>query len=154
MNEIIKFDSGIKKYCIENENGTVVAELLINSKDNSLYDKFLSLMENVKNIQAESNKKIADFGLESVDSITSDDMKKLLEVNKKAIEALIEETEKMFGEGLIRRIYADNYRLNPDFLPGLESLFEFYEQILPIVEGIFRQKHAKYSPAKRGKANG
>lgn len=149
----IKFNSGIKKIGIENENGTIVAKLIINSCDDRLYDKFISLMENLKEIQESSNKKIESLGLNSVDSINTEDMRKLLEVNREAIEGLIEETEKMFGSGLIRKMYADNYELNPDFLPGLEMLFEFYEQILPIVEEIFRNKHSRYSPSKRGRAN-
>ena len=149
----IKFNSGIKKIGIENENGTIVAELIINSGDDKLYDKFISLMDNLKEIQESSDKKIEALGLNSVDSIDTEDMKKLLDVNREAVESLIEETEKMFGAGLIRKMYADNYELNPDFLPGLEMLFEFYEQILPIVEEIFRNKHSRYSPAKRGRVN-
>ena len=70
-------------------------------------------------------------------------------VNEYAVTQMIEETEKLFGKGLFHEVFKENYKLNPNFVPDVSLIQTFYEQIMPIVETIFK-KQQKYSPAKKG----
>lgn len=86
--------------------------------------------------------------MDEKDGITTKDAKDILKLNEKAVNGLIAEIEKMFGKGLIHDIFKENYELNPNFVPDISLLQSFFEQIMPLLEGLV-QKKAKYTPYSR-----
>ena len=149
MSEVIKLNTGIKKYEIVNEENERVAELAIDTNDTHLMNRFIELYENGNKIKEACEKKLEDLGIDDGDRITLEDAKKILDVNEYAVKQMIEETEKLFGKGLFHDVFKENYKLNPNFVPDVSLIQNFYEQIMPIVETIFK-KQQKYSPAKKG----
>ena len=144
----IKISSSIKRYAIENENGEVLTELLVDSNDESTMSRLMDLVDRLEEIGNETQKKIdeADYIKDGV--ILKENAREVLNINSEAIKLLVVETEMMFGRDLIHKIFRDNYELNPNFIPSIESLTEFYNQIIPIIEGIFKDKQKKYSTVK------
>jgi Fe2+ transport system protein FeoA len=149
MSEVIKLNTGIKKYEIVNEENERVAELAIDTNDTHLMNRFIELYENGNKIKEACEKRLEDLGIDDGDRITLEDAKKILDVNEYAVKQMIEETEKLFGKGLFHEVFKENYELNPNFVPDVSLIQNFYEQIMPIVETIFK-KQQKYSPAKKG----
>nr|DAO44872.1 MAG TPA: hypothetical protein [Caudoviricetes sp.] len=149
MSEVIRLNTGIKKYEIVNEDNERVAELAINTNDTHLMNRFIELYENGNKIKEACEKRLEDLGIDDGDRITLEDAKKILDVNEYAVKQMIEETEKLFGKGLFHEVFKENYKLNPNFVPDVSLIQNFYEQIMPIVETIFK-KQQKYSPAKKG----
>ena len=149
MSEVIRLNTGIKKYEIVNEDNERVAELAIDTNDTHLMNRFIELYENGNKIKEACEKRLKDLGIDDGDRITLEDAKKILDVNEYAVKQMIEETEKLFGKGLFHEVFKENYKLNPNFVPDVSLIQNFYEQIMPIVETIFK-KQQKYSPAKKG----
>ena len=149
MSEVIKLNTGIKKYEIVNEDDERVAELVIDTNDTHLMNRFIELYENGNKIKESCKKQLENLGISNEDRIAMEDVKKILDVNEYAVKQMIEETEKLFGKGLFHEVFKENYKLNPDFVPDISLIQSFYEQIMPIVETIFK-KQQKYSPAKKG----
>lgn len=149
MSEVIRLNTGIKKYEIVNEDNERVAELAIDTNDTHLMNRFIELYENGNKIKEACEKRLEDLGIGDEDKINLEEAKKILDVNEYAVTQMIEETEKLFGKGLFHEVFKENYKLNPNFVPDVSLIQNFYEQIMPIVETIFK-KQQKYSPAKKG----
>ena len=150
MSEAIRINTGIKKYEILNENDETVAELVIDTNDTHLLNKFIELYDNAQKISEECRRRHESLGLDEKDGITTEDAKSILEINETAVNEMIEEIEKMFGKGLILDVFAEHHKLNSNFVPDISLIQGFFEQIMPIVHGIFEKK-SKYSPNKTGK---
>lgn len=150
MNNTIRINSGIKKYAIQNERDEVVAELIIDSNDDSLMTRFIDLMEKSQEIYKRYSTETEKISIS--EEITVSEARRILDINSAAVNELIEETEKMFGDGLIHDIFSENYRINKDFVPDISVLISFYEQIAPIVTSMIKDRGttSKYSVSNKG----
>ena len=150
MNEIIRVNRGIKKYAVVDEEDNIIAELIIDTNDTSLLDRFIELYDNVRDIKNNCDKKFEKLGLNEKENIDTKDAKAILGVNKEAVNNIIDEIEKLFGKGLFKTMFEDNYELNPGFVPDIALIEDFFKQIMPIITSIFQNK-SKYSVGKKGK---
>ena len=62
MSEVIRLNTGIKKYEIVNEDNERVAELAINTNDTHLMNRFIELYENGNKIKEACEKRLEDLG--------------------------------------------------------------------------------------------
>ena len=71
----------------------------------------------------------------------------------------------IFGDGTTRKYFREIYEEIPDFLPDADCIMDFFDQITPVMEGIFKRKverqqeesrarMAKYQPQDHKKARG
>ena len=146
--ETIKLSTGIKRIAITNEEDVTVAVLTIDTNDTHLLNRFLELYDGAQKINEECKSTYKSLGLDEKEGITTKDAKDILKLNEKAVNGLIAEIEKMFGKGLIHDIFKENYELNPNFVPDISLLQSFFEQIMPLLEGLVKKK-AKYTPYSR-----
>ncbi len=152
MTEKIVINSGLRKYAIENENGEIVAEVVIDANDNSTMERFMDLYDRAAEIEKNFQEEVNALGIKDTKNITTAEAKTILQLNRKAIEDLVYETEEMFGDGLIHDIFKANYENNKDFCPDISAIVSFYEQIVPILTNIFEGfSNSKYSVKKRHK---
>lgn len=142
MSEVIRLNTGIKKYEIVNEDNERVAELAIDTNDTHLMNRFIELYENGNKIKEACEKRLEDLGIGDEDKITLEEAKKILDVNEYAVTQMIEETEKLFGKGLFHEVFKENYKLNPNFVPDVSLIQNFYEQIMPIVKQFLRSSRS------------
>ena len=150
MSEVIRVTTGIKRYDILNENDEKVAELVIDTNDTHLLSRFIELYDNVYKIQDDCGRRLDNIGIEDDEQIEIEDAKKILSINEDAVNQIIAETEKLFGNNLFHEMYRENYDMNPEFVPDIALLQNFFEQIMPIVRTVL-QKKSKYSPNKKGR---
>lgn len=145
----IKISNPIKTYAIENEDGKVLAELKINTQDDNFLDKFTDLQEWASNINVELKHKLDKSGISEKEEIGLADCKEYLKINNETVQAIIDKTEELFGKGLIKQMYAECYEQNPDFIPSISLLSEFYNAVMPLVSNTFKGRTAKYSVNKK-----
>lgn len=63
--------------------------------------------------------------------------------------------DKVFGENFCRKVFRENYELNPDFVPDEIALAELVDSLVPIMEKAYGERikrtQNKYNAGKRGK---
>ena len=68
---------------------------------------------------------------------------------------IMEELDKVFGENFCRKVFRENYELNPDFVPDEIALAELVDSLVPIMEKAYGERikrtQNKYNAGKRGK---
>lgn len=47
---------------------------------------------------------------------------------------IMEELDKVFGENFCRKVFRENYELNPDFVPDEIAIAELVDSLVPIME--------------------
>lgn len=145
----------VKLHKIElNDTGDYI---IISADDPKLFDRFVSGFNQIMDMAEEMPKK-----LEAIEKQYSgkDDFKAVLEktsamskVNVTFSEEAVVIIDGIFGEGTIRKFFAEVYKEIPDFLPDSDCIIDFLEKITPIVEKTFDRKlqsrkarMAKYQP--------
>ena len=148
MAETIKINSNIKVYAIENENGEVLAELRLDPSNDSILGRFMDLYDNLSELSNEASEKIKALGYDTESQLTVDQLKNMSAINNEAINGLIAETDAMFGAGFTKEIFADNYKADPDYIPNIIKFQEFYGQVMPIIEAVYKNQAKNYSVKK------
>ena len=84
---------------------------------------------------------------------TDEKEKKIYEERASLSEQFVEVIDGIFGEGTIRKYFADNYEQVHNFLPGENCVIDFFNEITPVMEQIFGKyikevnaAMAKYQP--------
>lgn len=153
--EKIKREESVKLLKVElNEAGDYI---VISADDPKLFDRFVSGFNQIMDMAEEMPKK-----LEAIEKqyAKKDDFKAVLEktsamskVNVTFSEEAVVIIDGIFGEGTLKKYFAEIYKEIPDFLPDSECIIDFLENITPIVEKTFDRKlqsrkarMAKYQP--------
>lgn len=145
----IKLNSNIKKFAIENEEGKLLVELCLDTTDDSVMSRFMDLYDNMNEIYNTAQEKLESYSED--EELTIQNAKELLKVSNEAMLKVVEETDNMFGIGFTKQLFADHYKLNPNFIPSVEVMSEFYKQVMPIVSSVYADKTKNYSVKKGGK---
>ena len=146
----IKINSGLLEYPILNEYDQQVATLIIDKNDMSIVDKMINLKKRANEV----SEMLQSVHTEQKDAITENEMSDILKLYNDAAAKMVEETEKVFGDGIVHDIYAASYAMNPNFVPSPDALYEIYENFIPVViEALKKSAEPKYSPAKKGASN-
>lgn len=158
-NRILNFNTGILRIKV-NKYGD---ELLLNSADSSVFNKFAALYDNVQNIADDANNEVERLkqkykGLDSGDSAEDINLDAIVEItnaNIKYIKMIMDELDEVFGEGFTQKVYRENYELDADFVPDELSLIELIEALIPVMEDAYGERikktKSKYSATKKGK---
>lgn len=145
------FDSGILHIKVNGYGD----ELLLNSADMSVFNRFAELYSKVQNIATEAEAEIKHVKEKYSDQASVDCVKAFINVNIKHVQRIMAELDNVFGEGFVRKVYRENYELNPDFVPDELSITELIEAMIPIMEDTYgeriKRNKSKYSAAKKGK---
>lgn len=126
-------------------------EILIDVSDASVFERFNSAYDELNKLQEEWEK-------ENDQLPEGDDPDTLFlkaQVRVKFVHKMIAAIDMIFGRDTIRKVFRENYEHNEDFLPGEDLIVEFLEQMIPIMEDLYKKRaenvRSKYSHAKRGK---
>lgn len=136
----IEKNTGLLKIELNSEG-----EYIVISADNSmLFDNFTAGVKNIADMADEIAEKLneiqkryearADF--ESVMRKTSEVSKINVQFSKDAITVV----DGIFGEGTVRKYFRETYEEIPDFLPDVDCILDFFEQITPEMEKLFNRK--------------
>ncbi len=149
MENTIKFSSGIKKIAITDENGNVATVILLDKNDNTLKSKYLDLLKRAEEIQKEHTRKLGEIDLD--ESMEIEDAVNAVKATDDALNELADEVEKLLGANVFHDMYSQNYEINPNFVPTIDAITEFLDQLIPIMEDLFGFDKPKYAASNRGK---
>lgn len=96
-----------------------------------------------------------DGEIEDIDISTFSEVIKLQTELYREIVARIDD---IFGEGTMKKYFYRSYEINPGFVPDDESLSDFLDQIIPVLNEIYADKkhriEMKYNSGRRGAKSG
>ena len=155
MENVISFESSIKKITINDEDGNYLTTLKIDTADVSTKKKFAELIKKLENASAryeELSKEIDNKEGSEIDKIVDESR-----IHVQFLDECASELDAVFGVGTIKAIYAPNYEINPDFVPDEYQLLDFIDKVIPLMNTLFKERfernNSKYNIARRGKHN-
>lgn len=148
------------KYSLDLQE-TKIDEIALNSRgdkifvspdDANLWRRFVSGYKTIMRTSEEFSKKLEELDKENEDEeiLSESIFNERVKFSEKAKESI----EKIFGEGTVKKLFAEWYEKIPDFVPDEGMFLCFLENITPIMEEIFKQKmdlHEKNSKARMEK---
>ncbi len=152
--EELRFDNGIKRIAIKDEDDEVIAVLRINVADAEVIEKFAKVIDSLNNISdrcdAEAKKRQAEVEeVEETDDVMAQ-IPKAVEINQirvKYIKEIMDTLDSLFGKETMHSIYGDTV---PDEL----ALVDFVEGIVPIMNKLFGQRleisRKRYNTKRKG----
>lgn len=148
---------------IVNEKGDFV---YLDDKDTGLFDKFAEFLKwlgekgsEFKNKESEMKQKYGnDIVRRDADgNITDVNVDAVLEASKFQTDTYREAADrlnKIFGGDIMRKYFYVSYENNPDFVPGDECLFDFLDEMIPVMNDMFSDMRerikTKYSSDRKG----
>ena len=157
----MKISSGIKEIAVENEKGEMITTLCINMENEDIIPAFSRLIQNLNHVTDEFMKEAEDLEEKYKEESEDTGYEEIVEkscAKVRYIERCIEEIDTVFGQGTIRNVYKECYDLNKYFVPSEELLIQFADEVIPIMNELFKQKFQenkkRYSPTKKGKRPG
>lgn len=152
--EELRFDNGIKRIAIKDEDDEVIAVLRINVADAEVIEKFAKVIDSLNNISdrcdAEAKKSQAEVEeVEETDDVMAQ-IPKAVEINQirvKYIKEIMDTLDSLFGKETMHSIYGDTV---PDEL----ALVDFVEGIVPIMNKLFGKRleisRKRYNTKRKG----
>ena len=140
--EKIKKEDSVRLQKIElNDVGDCI---VLSADDPQLFDRFAAGFNRIMDMAEDVPGKLADIEKQYA---AKKDFKSVIEktvamakVNVKFSEDSVEAIDGIFGEGTVRKYFADVYREIPDFMPDADSIIDFMESIVPTLEKMFSRK--------------
>lgn len=149
--EKISLSSSIKSFVIENEEGRELAVLKLDTSNDKMFARLMDLYDGIDDIRKKLEKRAENVSNDN-NEITFNDAKEILSISDEAINDVIAETDKLFGDGFTHKIFIEHYEADPEFIPNIQLFTEFYTKILPIIQSVYKNSLNNYSVKKGGKA--
>lgn len=143
--------------------------ILINPGDHSFFSKFAEFLSWIDEEGAELNRIAEEAGKkyqgremisEDEDGNTEIDTEQFLElaeVRLSACKKCNDRVDALFGQDTLKKYFRVSYEVNPDFVPDLDCIFDFIEEITPALEQIYNQRadriSKKYNKNRKGRHN-
>lgn len=126
--------------------------IYINDQDAALFDRFAEFINWIGEKTAELQKQEREFAEKYGDEIVKKDENgnveeinapALLEISKMRTQTYRDTANKIdsiFGEGTIKKFFYVSYDINPNFVPDDECIFDFLEEITPVLNDLFADR--------------
>lgn len=140
----------------------------VSADDSMLFDNFISGYRRIADLADAVPAKLDEIekkyeGREDFRSMV-DKAAEMSGVNVQFSKDATEAIDGIFGDGTVRKYFHDIIEEIPDFLPDVDCIMDFFEQITPEMEKLFNRKieerdkrskerMAKYKPQNHGKAS-
>lgn len=156
----IKVDTGLKRIKVNEYGDTIV----LNLEDSTISSRYAKLIQNLEKLAdeverdgGELEKKYKDRPVVIEDDIDTEQVIEKADFRIRYIVRMIEETESVFGKGVIRKVYRECYEEDENFVPTEAAIIEFIDKMNPIMERLYKERFEfnkkKYSRKRVGKKN-
>lgn len=118
--------------------------IMISADDATMFDRFVAGIRHIVELSDETAKKVEEVEKQYEGQTGFEaDMKKVaaisginVEFSKEAVRTV----DSIFGEGTVKKVFRSTYNDIPDFLPSVNLITEFFEQVTPYMEKLFNRK--------------
>lgn len=131
--------------------------IYINEKDATIFDKFAEFLKwldgknnEVSQQEAEFDKKYGkDFVTRNengdVEDVNVDAFVHYSKMRSDTYKETVERIDAIFGVGTIRKYFRKFYEINPDFVPDDECIYDFLDEMTPILNTLFSDRAKRVS---------
>ena len=149
MAKVINLKSNIETIDIQNEEGKELVTIELNTADDTYFVRFMSLYEDLGALVEKVKREVKNLELkEAKDGLDTKTAKKILDINMEATKEISRMTDDLFGEGFTRKLFAENYEVNPDFSPNIRLFQNFYTGVMPVIQEYYKDSVKNYSVTK------
>ena len=149
MAKVINLKSNIETIDIQNEEGKELVTIELNTADDTYFVRFMSLYEDLGALVENVKREVKTLELkEAKDGLDTKTAKKILDINMEATKEISRMTDDLFGEGFTRKLFAENYEVNPDFSPNIRLFQNFYTGVMPVIQEYYKASVKNYSVTK------
>lgn len=131
--------------------------LILDCDDLNIFQRFVSLYENIQNIAEEAKQEVERLQAQHKDSDEEDiePVAAYVDLNIAFSQRVMKELDDTFGQGFTAKVFRENYELNPDFVPSEIAITDLIEALAPVMEKAYgeriKRNKSKYNANKRGK---
>lgn len=130
----------------------------LDCNDITVFSRFVHLYENIDKMSESAKKEMEEVKQkfkDTADDVNPAQLMAYINVHVMTSQKIMEELDKVFGENFCRKVFRENYELNPDFVPDEIALAELVDSLVPIMEKAYGERikrtQNKYNAGKRGK---
>ncbi len=118
--------------------------IMISADDATMFDRFAAGIRHIVELSDGTAKKMEEVEKQYEGQAGFDaDMEKVaaiaginVEFSKEAVRTV----DSIFGEDTVKKVFRDTYNHIPDFLPSVNLITDFFEQVTPYMEKLFNRK--------------
>ena len=118
--------------------------IYINEKDATIFDRFAAFMKWLEEKEADIRKKEEEYvkvGEDGeVEDVNADAFVQFSRLRTETYKESAGRIDDIFGEGTLRKYFRKFYEVNPDFVPDDECLYDFIEEMTPILNELFANR--------------
>lgn len=134
-------------------------ELLLDTMDMTIFERFASLSKKMDVIADESSKELekisGKYADQQSDDVDAEFIREYIGASVVCSKRILTELDEVFGAGFTGKVFRENYELNPNFAPDELAITELIEALIPIMEDAYgeriKRNKSKYSATKKGK---
>lgn len=140
--------------------------IYINEKDASIFDKFADFLKWLEEKDADLVKKEKEYRQKygdgivtrnadgEVDDINTDAFVQFSRLRTETYKEVSDRIETIFGAGVLKKYFRKFYEISPDFVPDDECIYDFIEEMTPILNSLFADRSErialKYNRNRKG----
>lgn len=140
--------------------------IYINEKDATIFDNFASFLQWLEEKEADIRKKEEAFEKKygrqivkydedgDVADVNAEAFAQYSQLRTETFKESAERIETIFGAGTLKKYFRKFYEINPDFVPDDECIFDFIEEMTPVLNELFADRSKrialKYNRDRRG----
>lgn len=118
--------------------------IMISADDAIMFDRFAAGIRHIVELSDETEKKVEEIEKQYEGQTGFDaDMEKVAAIagiNAEFSRETVRMVDSIFGEDTVKKVFRDTYNHIPDFLPSVNLITEFFEQVTPHMEKLFNRK--------------
>lgn len=124
-----------------NDDGEYIA---ISADDSSMFDRFAAGIRHIVELSDQTAEKVEEIEKQYEGQTGFDaDMEKVSAISGINVEfsrEAVRTVDSIFGEDTVKKVFRDTYNHIPDFLPSVNLITDFFEQVTPYMEKLFNRK--------------
>lgn len=118
--------------------------IMISADDATMFDRFASGIRHIVELSDETAEKVEAIEKQYEGRTGFDaDMEKVAAISGINVEfsrEAVRTVDSIFGEDTVKKVFRSTYNVIPDFLPSVNLITEFFEQVTPYMEKLFNRK--------------
>lgn len=118
--------------------------IMISADDATMFDRFASGIRHIVEMSDETAEKVEAIEKQYAGRTGFDtDMEKVAAISGINVEfsrEAVRTVDSIFGEDTVKKVFRSTYNVIPDFLPSVNLITEFFEQVTPHMEKLFNRK--------------
>lgn len=127
--------------------------IMISADDATMFERFAAGIRHIVELSDQTAGKIGEIEKQYAGRTGFDaDMEKVAAISGINVEfsrEAVRTVDSIFGEDTVKKVFRSTYNVIPDFLPSVNLITEFFEQVTPHMEKLFNRKLAAQEKASK-----